>query len=107
MLAVYRILTCLLLPLSAEATDRKALEKKAAAGDAEAQYQLAEALFWGRGGKQDLVQAVNWAVLSAKQGNAKGEYRLGVQLVLGQGTETSNENDKKGFEWLEKASVGL
>ena len=104
---MYRILTCLLLPLSVGAIDRKALEKKAATGNAEAQYQLAEALFWGSGGKQDLMQAVNWAGLSAKQGNAKGEYRLGVQLVLGQGTETSNENDKKGFEWLEKASVGL
>ena len=50
MSVVYRILTCLLLPLSVGAVDRKAREKKAEAGDAEAQYQVAEAFFWGHGG---------------------------------------------------------
>jgi len=104
---LHRILACLVLPFSLGAFDREVLEKRAAAGDDEAQYQLAEALFWGTGGNQDLKQAAVWSRASAKQGNAKGEYRLAVQLILGQGIESNNENDKEGFEWLAKASEGL
>ncbi|SVE30600.1 uncharacterized protein METZ01_LOCUS483454, partial [marine metagenome] len=107
MSVVRRFLVFLILPLSLGAADKKALEKNTVSVDAEAQYQLAEALFWGDGGKQDFKQAAKLARASAEQGNAKGEYRFGVQLILGQGMEASNENDKKGFEWLAKASTGL
>ena len=61
----------------------------------------------GKGGNQDLKQAAVWSRASAKQGNAKGEYRLAVQLILGQGIKSNNKNDKEGFEWLAKASKGL
>ena len=105
---MHRILACLILPMSLGAVaDQKALENRAASGDAEAQYQLAEAYFWGDGRKQDLMKAAKLARASAEQGNAKGEYRFAVQLLLGQGMESNNENDKKGFEWLAKASEGL
>ena len=107
MFRVHQILACLALPVSWAAADREALEKQAASGEAEAQYQLAEAYFWGQGGKQDLEQAADWARLSAEQGNAKGEYRLAVQLILGQGLKSNSENDKQGYEWLAKASIGL
>lgn len=104
---------CLCLPVVGADKDKplpkdlKSLKALADKGDAEAQYQLAEALFWGIGGNQDLKQAAVWSRASAKQGNAKGEYRLAVQLLLGQGMESTNENDKEGFEWLAKASEGL
>mgnify|MGYP000017583142 CR=1 FL=1 len=87
--------------------DFKSLKALAEKGDAEAQYQLAEAYFWGHGGQQNLEQAADWARLSAEQGNAKGEYRLAVQLILGQGLTSNSENDKQGYEWLAKASEGL
>lgn len=97
----------LIFPISLAAADRVALERKAAAGDAEAQYQLAEALFWGKAGKQDLEQAADWARLSAKQGHAKGQYRLAVQLLLGQGVKAGVENDQLGYETLKQALPGL
>ena len=87
--------------------DRAALEKQAAAGDAKAQYQLAEALFWGKGGPQDLEQAVDWARLSAKQGNAKGQFRLAIQLLLAQGAKASVENDQLGLKTLVQSVPGL
>jgi TPR repeat protein len=107
MYRVHQFLVCLVLPVSLAAADREALEKQAATGEAEAQYQLAEAYFWGHGGQQNLEQAADWARLSAEQGNAKGEYRFAVQLILGQGLKSNNENDKQGYEWLAKASIGL
>jgi TPR repeat protein len=102
-----RLLVFLILPLSLEGANQQALEQKTKKGDGEVQYQLAEALFWGNGVDQDLGRAAKLARASAEQGNAKGEYRLAVQLILGQGMESNNENLKKGFEWLEKASEGL
>ncbi|MDP7011830.1 MAG: hypothetical protein QF685_10650 [Verrucomicrobiota bacterium] len=102
-----RFLVFLILPLSLEGANRISLERQAASGDAEAQYQLAEALFWGIDGNQDLKLAAVWAEASARQGNAKGQYRIAVQLMMGQGVESNSENDRKGFEWLAKASVGL
>ena len=97
----------LIFPISCVAADRVVLERKAAAGDAEAQYQLAEALFWGKAGKQDLEQAADWARLSAKQGHAKGQYRLAIQLLLGQGVKAGVENDRLGYETLKQALPGL
>lgn len=97
----------LLLTGSLAMADRAALEKQAAAGDAKAQYQLAEALFWGKGGPQDLEQAVDWARLSAKQGNAKGQFRLAIQLLLAQGAKASVENDQLGLKTLVQSVPGL
>jgi len=97
----------LLLTGSLALADRAALEKQAAAGNAEAQYQLAESLFWGKGGPQDLEQAVDWARLSSKQGNAKGQFRLAIQLLLAQGAKASVENDQLGLKTLVQSVPGL
>ena len=97
----------LLLTGSLALADRTALEKQAAAGNAEAQYQLAESLFWGKGGPQDLEQAVDWARLSSKQGNAKGQFRLAIQLLLAQGAKASVENDQLGLKTLVQSVPGL
>jgi TPR repeat protein len=97
----------LIFPISLAAAGRAALERQAAAGDAEAQYQLAEALFWGKKGRQDLEQAADWARLSAKQGHAKGQFRLAIQLLLGQGVKANVENDLLGYETLGQAVPGL
>jgi len=96
-----------LLPAPLFALDRAAQEKKAAAGEAEAQYQLAEALYWGQGGKQDLKQSVDWARLAAKQGHARGQYRLAVQLLFGHGVEANAENDRLGYKNLTQCHAGL
>ena len=47
--------------LAIAADDRKALETRAAKGEAEAQYLLAEKLYWAEGGPRDLEQAVDFA----------------------------------------------
>lgn len=96
-----------LLSAGLGAADRVALEKKAAAGEAKAQYELAEALYWGKGAKQDLEQSVDWARLAAKQGLAKAQYRLAIQLLLGHGVESNLENDKLGYEHLAKCFADL
>ena len=85
MSGVHQILACLALPVTLAAVDREVFEKQAASGQAEAQYQLAEAFFWGRGGKQDLEQAADWARLSAEQGNAKAQAHLALMYLRGEG----------------------
>lgn len=53
-----------------------ALTAAAQAGDAQAQYRLAEAYLAGRGVKQDDAAAAQWAKKSADQGNADAEAML-------------------------------
>ena len=93
--------------LSIVAEDRKALENRAAKGESEAQYLLAEKLYWADGGQRDLKQSLDFARAAAKQGNAKAQYRLAVQMLLSQGVALSEDTIKEGQQMLDAAAKGL
>ena len=90
--------------LSIAAEDHKALENRAAKGESEAQYLLAEKLYWADGGQRDLKQSLDFARAAAKQGNAKAQYRLAVQLLLSQGVALSEDTIKEGQQMLDAAA---
>jgi uncharacterized protein len=57
----------------------------AAAGDAEAQYNLGVMYDNGKGVPQDSAMAMSWFRKSAAQGNADAQYNLGVMYDNGKG----------------------
>ncbi|MSU41482.1 MAG: sel1 repeat family protein [Pedosphaera sp.] len=81
--------------------DLAALKTRAEKGEAQAQYELAEAHYWGRHNATiDHNASHHWASKSAKQNHAQGTYRLGVMQVLGHGTTAQL---KEGVQRLAKA----
>ena len=78
--------------------DQTALEKKAQAGDPEAQYWLGEIHFESLGVKQDLAAARKWLQQAAAQGNPKAQYRLASMLFTGQGFKASPTKGRKQFQ---------
>lgn len=77
------------------------LLEKAQAGDAEAQFQLAEAYEDGNGMPQDDELAAQWYRKSAEQGNAKAENGLGVLYRLGHGVPRDKEEHFAGIGRLQ------
>ena len=81
---------CVVLGLLASAFCDEAatvLLEKAKAGDAAAQAEVGNMYAIGRGGLQrDGQEAVKWFTKSAEQGNADGEYFLGVMYDIGRFT---------------------
>lgn len=70
----------------------------AIAGDADAQFNLAQAYKLGRGVPQDLNQAVDWFRRAAAQGHLQSEDNLGLVLYeMGQKDEA--------LPWLQRSSV--
>ncbi|MFR9534911.1 MAG: hypothetical protein SNG49_08740 [Rikenellaceae bacterium] len=61
------------------------LQEKALNGDAESQAELAT--FYGQQG--DMQEALKWGKLAAEQGNAQGEYVLGLSLLMQGDTQQS------------------
>ena len=84
------------------ATAAEALRPLAAAGRADAQYQLAKLALDGRdvGLKPD--QAMSLLVQAAAQGNGQAQARLGLAYAKG---ETVTQNDLAAYQWLSRASV--
>jgi len=89
-------------PLTAE--DFVTLKKKAADGDVEAQYQLAEVSFWGQGTPIDHNATLKWAGKAAEQEHALAMHRLAVMYMLGQGVE---QDVLSGIQLMESAVPGL
>ncbi len=78
------------------------LQKKAEAGDANAQSSLGEMYAKGEGVPKDAVKAAEWYQKSAVQGNAQAQDRLGVMYDLGEGVP---KDAAKAVEWFEKAAA--
>src|SRR5947209_11783133 len=85
----------------AAATDIADLTRKAEAGDANAQLQLADAYEKGIGVKQDDKLAFQWRRKAADQGNAEAQNAVGVMYSLGRGVEQSKE---EALRWYKKAA---
>lgn len=78
------------------------LEQAAAAGDAEAQSQLANMYLNGQGVAQDHALAHEWCLRAAEQGHADAQFMLGIMYELGLGGERNLEESAR---WIEKAAA--
>lgn len=78
-----------------------ALEQRAAAGDAQAQFELGHAYEEGNVVAQDDEKAIEWFRKSAEQGNAQSENSLGVMYALGRGVTRDRE---EAVLWYRKAA---
>lgn len=78
------------------------LRRKAAQGDAEAQYNLGMLYYEGYDVNQDYATARQWWEEAAAEGNAWAQYRLGVLYSKGRGVP---QDDATAREWFEKAAA--
>ena len=67
--------------------DLKELEEKAAAGDMDAQYELAMKLIYGDGADEDNFRAAQLLEVAALQGHREAAYNLGVCYHYGHGVD--------------------
>lgn len=76
------------------------LLKKAQAGDAEAQYEVAS--YYLRNGTTDSEEGMKWLIMAAENGNAHAQWELAYSYCYGwYGTK---ENDEQYVYWLTKAA---
>lgn len=79
------------------ATAVREWQQPAAAGDADAQFNLGQAYKLGRGVKLDMAQAERWYALAAQQGHAQAEDNYGLILF-------QNGKRADAVKWLERSS---
>lgn len=73
-------------------------------GDAQAQMELADAYFNGKGGlKRSFQDAVVWLEKAAEAGDVNAQYQIAQCYIEGKGVAKSEE---KGVEWLTKVAEG-
>ncbi len=87
---------------SPSSADLKALEKKATAGDAEAQIALGLAYDQGRGIEQDRRKAAEWFGKAAVQGVAEAQFNLAILCASGVGVA---KDEAKAVAWFERAAT--
>lgn len=64
-----------------------ALRKTAKAGDADAQFSLADMYYYGDGIRKNYAKAFSWYQKAAEAGNVDAQYNLGFMYEYEQGTE--------------------
>jgi uncharacterized protein len=84
-----------------DATAFKLFDGLAEAGNARAQYWLADMYEYGYGVKKDIPEAIKWMEKAAKQGLATAQGRLGEIYFAGQETV---QDFKAARTWLQKAA---
>jgi hypothetical protein len=85
--------------------DLAALTEKAALGDAEAQFALAQALQAGSdGAAPNLPQAINWYFKAASRDHVAAQLNLGLLLLDDVAKAGVKRNPKQAFAWLTKAA---
>lgn len=87
--------------VSAQTADFDLLRRKAEAGDAKAQFDLAEAFSEGKGVAKDSAKGMEWLKRSALQGYAGAQVVLGYMYQKGINTEQDPEEAAK---WYKKAA---
>ncbi len=87
--------------VSAQTADFDALRRKAEAGDAKAQFDLADAFSEGKGVAKDSAKGMEWLKRSALQGYAGAQVVLGYMYQKGINTEQDPEEAAK---WYKKAA---
>ncbi|HEX4968690.1 MAG TPA: tetratricopeptide repeat protein, partial [Nitrospiraceae bacterium] len=79
----------------------KDLRKSAEAGDASAQYRLAQLYAEGNGVPQNSIQAKEWFEKAATQGHAVAQLNLGMLYLAGDGAPQSAP---MALVWFSKAA---
>src|SRR5215469_14461907 len=87
--------------LSAQSADFDTLRRNAEAGDAKAQFDLAEAYSVGNGVAKDSVKGMEWLKRSALQGFAGAEVVLGYMYQKGINME---QDPSEAAKWYKKAA---
>lgn len=87
--------------VSAQSADFNALRSKAEAGDAKAQFDLAEAYSVGNGITKDSAKGMEWLRRSALQGYAGAQVVLGVMYQKGINIE---KDPSEAAKWYKKAA---
>jgi TPR repeat protein len=87
--------------LSAQSTDFDALRRKAEAGDAKAQFDLAESYSVGNGVAKDSAKGMDWLRRSALQGYAGAQVVLGYMYQKGINME---KDPSEAAKWYQKAA---
>ena len=88
-----------------ETTEQKALEetrKAAESGNPEAQFQLGNTYYLGKGGKADTEKAKLWFEKAAQQNHVEAQANLGVLLYMG---ATQEKDIANAVEWFQKAAL--
>ncbi|MDA7968831.1 MAG: trypsin-like peptidase domain-containing protein [Gammaproteobacteria bacterium] len=75
---------------------RAAAEK----GDAEAQYKLAKAYFYGAGVAKNTREVVRWTRKAAEQGHVESQGNMGLLYFRGEGVE---KDQREAVRWWRKA----
>ena len=86
---------------STTADDLKELQKKAKAGEAEAQFNLGGMYFLGKGISKNYTEAAKWYRKSAEHGYSEAQYNLGWMYANGQGVP---KDYTKAMKWYRKAA---
>jgi TPR repeat protein len=88
--------------IAAQTVDISELQRKATAGDAKAQFDLASAFAQGTGVPKDSAKAVEWLRKSASQGYAGAELTFGI--LYENGTLGVSKDPHQAAEWYMKAA---
>lgn len=92
---VFAFIAAWVLGVSA-ADDVVGLRKRAEAGNAEAQYQLATRLGTGDGVSKDFTESVKWYRLAAEQGLVQAQCALATHYDIGRGVP---RNEVESLAW--------
>lgn len=99
-LFIYLILACAALTVWGQSMNE--LLQKANAGDAQAQYELGYAYYFGANDcEKDYAKAFKWYSAAARQGHAKAQFGLGGCYSLGRGVDKDYEQQ---VYWYKKAA---
>ena len=102
---IFAVLTATLVlsaaPVWAQAVDIDTIRRKAEAGDAKAQFDLAEAYSEGNGVAKDSAQGMEWLKKSALQGFARAQVVLGYMYQKGINME---KDPSEAAKWYKKAA---
>ena len=99
-LFIYLILACTAFTAWGQTINE--LLPKANAGDAQAQYELGYAYYFGTNGcEKDYTKAFKWYSAAARQGHAKAQFGLGGCYSLGRGVDKDYEQQ---VYWYKKAA---
>ena len=84
----------------AHANNFEAIQRQAIQGDKDAQYQLSELYFDGKGVDADIEQAINWARKAAEQGQLDAQLSLAMLYHM---SDLVHKDMKKTLQWYARA----
>lgn len=82
-------------------TNLATLQTMAAAGDADAAFELAERYYFGEGMPVDYAEAARWYQVAAEAGDADAQFNLGYAFAHGEGVKQS---DVQAMFWYRQAA---